>query len=170
MPSHLKSLHTISGAALAAILALALSAAATQESAPTGGGQVGQPAELEGMTAGQLSGREVWSDRGVQIGTVERVVEDQATGRLYALIATVSMSGTASAHIVIDLADVELRDNGLMAPVSDREAPLTDRYAYTVERFRAVDPERALGGARGDRTGAGDVGAFEAGGNERDAH
>jgi hypothetical protein len=93
---------------------------------------------------------------------VERVVEDQATGRLYALIATLSMSGTASAHIVIDLADMELREEGLMAPVSDREVPLTERYAYRVERFRAVEPERALG----EQTRPGEVGAFEEGGRE----
>lgn len=51
-----------------------------------------------------------------------------------------------------------------MAPVSDREAPIAQRYAYEVAQYRPVEPERriaTLGTGGAQECGRGDVGAFE---------
>ncbi len=115
---------------------------------------------LMSMRVGDLLGMEVENSKDDDIGEVEKIVVDEQTNTLHAVVSVGGIMGIGDKKITMKLDDMQLRDDELVTQTSLSEDDLDNRPAYSESAYRELSRDRVLGeylsDKSTDRSGSGD--------------
>lgn len=109
---------------------------------------------LTAKRVGEIKGMSVENRTGEEIGEVDKVVKEGASGKLYAVVSVGGFLGIGDKQIPMALDGMQLQDDKLIAPTAKDEDRLEDRAAYVAENYQELDDAQMLGEA-------GEFSAFE---------
>ena len=102
---------------------------------------------LMARTVDDVTGLEVQTATGEALGEVERIVVDPATNRLYAVVDTGGVAGIGSKKVLMDLEQMQLRDEVLFTAQVRSAQQLDLREEYDAARFQELENDQVLGQA-----------------------
>jgi Ca2+-binding EF-hand superfamily protein len=104
---------------------------------------------LMSRRAGDLKGMQVDSMTDEEIGEVEKVVVDPRTNTLYAVVSVGSIVGAGTKEIAMNLEQMQLRQEELIATTVLDEDQLEELPAFDPSDFRELEDEQILGPVTG---------------------
>jgi hypothetical protein len=115
--------------------------------------------QLMSMTADEIKGKNVQSEQGQDMGSVDKIVKDQSN-RIHAVISVGGVLGIGAEEIALPLEQLRVQGDQLVAPISGDEEQLGQRYAYQEDRYTEVEQTdvqlsqlaQAGGGAQGGQS------------------
>ena len=141
---------------------------AAQQPDATGSSNAG--GSLLSMRAGDLAGMEVENRNDEDIGKVEKIVRDPRTNILHAVVSVGGVFGIGDKKITLQLDEMQLRDDELIALTAMDEGELKNRPAYTPADYRELNPEQVLGESVSAASGGSDTDSFARLDQDGDGH
>jgi sporulation protein YlmC with PRC-barrel domain len=132
--------------------------AATRQQPATGSAQGAQYAAgaaasasegLMNKTAGELKGTEIVDARGEELGKVDKVVIDRATGQPHVVLEVGGFLGIGDEAVTLPLDNMSLLDGKLAIPGHREEEQMKKRPQYREEEYVEVKRESTLASALG---------------------
>jgi hypothetical protein len=99
------------------------------------------------MRVDELKGMEVENRNGEDIGEVENVVLDPQTNTLHAVLGVGGVLGLGEKSITLQLDEMELRGDKLIALTGMSEKELDSRPAYDASNYRKLEDDQVLADA-----------------------
>jgi hypothetical protein len=129
-------------------------AAGIQSAEPgTQSGQEAAGASAQALRAEDISGKEVLNQAGEKLGKVDKVVRDQATNHLYAVVGVGGFLGIGQKDVTMPLRDMTLLDGNLVTQSSSTTEELKQWPAYEASQYSELPADQVID--------AGEFSAFE---------
>ncbi|MFZ0789418.1 MAG: PRC-barrel domain-containing protein, partial [Chromatiaceae bacterium] len=119
----------------------------------TQSGQEAAGASAQAVRAEAIRGQEVLNQAGEKLGKVDKVVRDQATNHLYAVVGVGGFLGIGEKDVTMPLREMTLLDGNLVTQSSSTTEELKQWPAYEASQYSELSANQVID--------AGEFSAFE---------